>query len=131
MYIGSVRSLLHYPSLVSLPELRHAKSKKHKVDKKRLTTSSITALFFLQDRTQNHTQTKKNFRKNGIQEQKNRRKTSIKRATRQSRCCGAANEQVRKLKHELAEHDVLHARERHKKGGKRKFLGLSTESPRN
>jgi hypothetical protein len=38
---------------------------------------------------------------------------------------------VRKLKQELAQLDVLHARERYKKGGKRKFLGLSTESPRN
>jgi hypothetical protein len=119
MYIGSVRSLLHYPSLVSLPELRHAKSKKHKVDKKKLTTSNITALFFLQDRTQNHTQTKKNFRKNGIKEQKNRRKTSINRATRQSRCCGAAQEQVRKLKQELAEHDVLHAEGETQKGRKK------------
>jgi hypothetical protein len=70
-----------------MPRPRNTKS-----TKKKLTTSNITALFFLQDRTQNHTQTKKknkknfkkkNFRQNGIKEQKTRRKTSIKRATRQ------------------------------------------------
>jgi hypothetical protein len=38
---------------------------------------------------------------------------------------------VRKLKQELTEHDVVHAREINKKSGKRKFLGLSTENPRN